>query len=258
MVGATLPQEHDREAWNACAVALLPVPAPTEGGHRGRGSARAAGDHRVLEQGRAALRVVGECGRTWHRRVRPVARDDAGTVASGLKRCPRCRYRHRFPRPFGCRAGPPGDRDRCRRHNAGRLDRPRYRRERHVRRRRRGGPAVAAESFDVVVSRSLLWTLREPRRAFASWWRLLRPGGRVVAIYGLAPPGAPDEGLYTAATRDQLPAMHLEDHDIPVQAAEDAGFRHISTTALHALRGWETSPGSDLPHALTGYRPPPA
>lgn len=119
-------------------------------------------------------------------------------------------------------------------------------------------PPFAAESFDVVVSRSLLWTLREPGRAFASWWRLLRPGGWVVAIYGLAPPGAPDEGPYTAATRDQLPAMRLENHDIPVQAAEDAGFRNISTTALQALRGWETSPGSDLPHALTGYRPPPA
>lgn len=119
-------------------------------------------------------------------------------------------------------------------------------------------PPFAAESFDVVVSRSLLWTLREPGRAFASWWRLLRPGGRVVAIYGLATPGAPDEGPYTAATRDQLPAMYLEGHDIPIQAAEAAGFRDISITALQALRGWETSPGSDLPHALTGHRLSPA
>lgn len=119
-------------------------------------------------------------------------------------------------------------------------------------------PPFAAESFDAVVSRSLLWTLREPRRAFASWWRLLRPDGRVVAIYGLAPLRVPDDAPYTAATRDQLPAMHLEDHDVPVQAAEAAGFRDISTTALQALRGWETSPGSDLPYALTGYRSPPA
>lgn len=119
-------------------------------------------------------------------------------------------------------------------------------------------PPCVAESFDAVVSRSLLWTLREPGRAFASWWRMLRPGGRVVVIYGLAPPGAPDEGPYTAATREQLPAMHLKDHDVPVQAAEGAGFRHISITALQALRGWETSPGSDLPYALIGYRSPPA
>lgn len=119
-------------------------------------------------------------------------------------------------------------------------------------------PPFADESFDAVVSRSLLWTLREPRRAFASWWRLLRPGGLVVAIYGLARPGASDEGPYTAATRAQLPAMHLQDHDVPVRVAEAAGFRNISTTALQALRGWETSPGSDLPHALIGHRPPPA
>ena len=50
-------------------------------------------------------------------------------------------------------------------------------------------PAFPAESFDVVLSRSLLWTLREPGKAFRNWYELLSPGGRVVAIYGLSPPG---------------------------------------------------------------------
>jgi len=47
-------------------------------------------------------------------------------------------------------------------------------------------PAFSAGSFDVIVSRSLLWTLREPERAFRNWYELLSPGGRVIAIYGLS------------------------------------------------------------------------
>lgn len=33
------------------------------------------------------------------------------------------------------------------------------------------------ESFDVVVSRNLTWDLPDPRRAYAEWLRVLRPGG---------------------------------------------------------------------------------
>ena len=46
-------------------------------------------------------------------------------------------------------------------------------------------PPLPAGSVDAVISRHLLWTLTEPQRAFANWRRLLRPGGRVVAIDGL-------------------------------------------------------------------------
>lgn len=48
-------------------------------------------------------------------------------------------------------------------------------------------PPFPARSFDAVISRSLIWTLREPATAFRNWHRLLRPGGRILAIYGLAP-----------------------------------------------------------------------
>ena len=33
------------------------------------------------------------------------------------------------------------------------------------------------ESFDVVLSRNLTWTLPEPERAYAQWYRVLRPCG---------------------------------------------------------------------------------
>lgn len=116
-------------------------------------------------------------------------------------------------------------------------------------------PAFPAQSFDAVCSRSLVWTLREPEGAFRSWWALLRPGGRVIAIFGLIPAGVPPgQGPYTAATRAHLPAMHLTDHEFLLQAASAAGFSEVRVTPLDLLHGWETSPGSDLPYALIGHR----
>ena len=41
-----------------------------------------------------------------------------------------------------------------------------------------------ADNFDVVVSRYLVWTLPDPGRAYAEWWRVLRPGGKLIIIDG--------------------------------------------------------------------------
>lgn len=38
--------------------------------------------------------------------------------------------------------------------------------------------------FDAVVSRHLVWTLLDPESAFVDWFRVLKPGGRVVVIDG--------------------------------------------------------------------------
>lgn len=45
-------------------------------------------------------------------------------------------------------------------------------------------PPQAGESFDVVLTRHLLWTLPDPQTALRRWTRLLRPGGRLVLIEG--------------------------------------------------------------------------
>lgn len=39
-----------------------------------------------------------------------------------------------------------------------------------------------AESYDIVVTRHLVWTLVDPRAAFAEWFSLLKPGGRLLII----------------------------------------------------------------------------
>ena len=132
-------------------------------------------------------------------------------------------------------------------------------------------PPFPERTFDVVVSRSLLWTLRRPELAFRNWYKLLAPGGRMVAIYGLSaaaglelPPdaGAKDSGQeptfferhYTPDVREQLTAMYLADHQPLVTAAEAAGFRDVEVIPLEMVQGWETSPGSYLPYALSGTR----
>ena len=45
-------------------------------------------------------------------------------------------------------------------------------------------PPFAAGSFDAIVSRYLLWTLRDAPAALARWYELLRPGGVLVAVDG--------------------------------------------------------------------------
>jgi SAM-dependent methyltransferase len=132
-------------------------------------------------------------------------------------------------------------------------------------------PPFLERTFDVVVSRSVLWTLRQPELAFRNWYKLLAPGGRMVAIYGLSAAAGPDpppdaaakdsgqeptlfERHYTAEIREELTAMYLADHQSLLTAADAAGFRDIEVIPLEMVRGWETSPGSDLPYALVGTR----
>ncbi|GAB3749250.1 hypothetical protein GCM10028864_22690 [Microlunatus parietis] len=127
-------------------------------------------------------------------------------------------------------------------------------------------PPFPATSFDAVISRSVLWTLRKPGQAFRNWFTLLRQAGQVAVIYGLAdrpPPqsAAPEQraGLfqrtYTDETRAALTAMYLDDHGPLIELAEAAGFADVTVRPLTRLTGWENSPGSALPYALVGYRP---
>jgi ubiquinone/menaquinone biosynthesis C-methylase UbiE len=39
-------------------------------------------------------------------------------------------------------------------------------------------------SYDVIVTRHLVWTLVDPAAAFAHWYALLKPGGRVLIVDG--------------------------------------------------------------------------
>jgi len=45
-------------------------------------------------------------------------------------------------------------------------------------------PALPAGSFDVVLSRHVLWAMPDPQAALLSWSRLLRPGGQLLLVEG--------------------------------------------------------------------------
>ncbi len=69
-----------------------------------------------------------------------------------------------------------------------------------------------AASFDIAVSRHLLWTLPHPDDAMDEWIRVLRPGGRLIVVDSQADVSASPEPLDNArrspeyaATGDRLP-----------------------------------------------------
>jgi ubiquinone/menaquinone biosynthesis C-methylase UbiE len=72
----------------------------------------------------------------------------------------------------------------------------------------------ASQTFDLVISRHLLWTLAHPEAAIDEWIRVLRPRGRLVIVDGqfdAAAPPAPAGGARAsaeyAAISDQLPFL---------------------------------------------------
>ena len=66
-------------------------------------------------------------------------------------------------------------------------------------------PAEAGTSFDVILSRHLLWTLPDPQEALRRWIGLLRPGGRLVLIEGRWANAEPDEDRSYEVGSESMP-----------------------------------------------------
>ncbi|HEX6031324.1 MAG TPA: class I SAM-dependent methyltransferase [Tepidiformaceae bacterium] len=103
-------------------------------------------------------------------------------------------------------------------------------------------PPFGPASFDVVASRHVLWTLRDPGRAFRNWKRLLRPGGRVVAVDGMWFGDDEEDGVpplfaehYTEETRSALPLMGMTSTEPVVEAVREAGFGDVVASRIEGV-----------------------
>jgi len=117
-------------------------------------------------------------------------------------------------------------------------------------------PDFAPGGFDAVTSRHLLWTLREPALAMANWRRLLRPGGRLVAVDGF---WFTDEGddvpalfaeHYTADVSRELPFMHLDRPEPILGVLAAAGFVDLAVEPRPDL-----DLGNGVPFLITATKP---
>jgi SAM-dependent methyltransferase len=114
-------------------------------------------------------------------------------------------------------------------------------------------PPLPPGSTDAVVSRQVIWTLVDPARAFKSWFSLLRPGGRVVAIHGSPrsteqrlPKGVANtrwkeawESRYTADVLEHLPLRHNPTLDPVLSPARAAGFTNVQVVRLETIETFE-------------------
>lgn len=108
----------------------------------------------------------------------------------------------------------------------------------------------AAASFDLVVSRHVLWTLPHPEAAVDEWIRLLRPRGRLVVV---------DSHLDTSATAGAPPPAENARTSREYATIGDrlpflGGRSREQIEALlraHGLRGVSSDPLSDIVSAQT-------
>jgi ubiquinone/menaquinone biosynthesis C-methylase UbiE len=126
-------------------------------------------------------------------------------------------------------------------------------------------PDFSGKSFDAVVSRHLIWTLRDPHRALSNWRILLKPGGRVVAIDGFwfkPEPEAADstersgffEQCYSKEIRATLPGWRYFSVEPLVELFQAAGFSRVTVTALEAVQRVALHPPSEEPaYALVAF-----
>ena len=94
-------------------------------------------------------------------------------------------------------------------------------------------------SFDLVISRHVLWTLPHPEAAIDEWIRVLRPGGRLVVVDshldGASPPPASENARTSqeyAAIGDQLPFLGGRSREQIAALLTRHGLEHVGSDPL--------------------------
>lgn len=133
--------------------------------------------------------------------------------------------------------------------------------------------AGSAAGFDAVVSRFLLWTLRDPVAAVRSWAELLAPGGRVVCVDAnwfpegtvgdleVESAGGPDEfaRTYTDETVRALPLAGARGPEAFARVFRAAGLADVTVEEVPRVQELDselgTAPGHESrPHYVVSGR----
>ena len=100
----------------------------------------------------------------------------------------------------------------------------------------------ASTSFDLVISRHLLWTLPHPEAAIDEWIRVLRPGARLVVVDGqfdpsalIPPAGSARSSQEYAAIGDQLPFLGGRSREEIERLLAAHGLDSVRSDPLHDL-----------------------
>jgi ubiquinone/menaquinone biosynthesis C-methylase UbiE len=125
-------------------------------------------------------------------------------------------------------------------------------------------PPFEPTSFDAIVCRHLLWTLREPRVAISNWLRLLRPNGRVIVIDGFwFAQSRPEDEFelfkhhYDDRIREALPAMHWDRTEQVSDLLTSSGLVDVAVMDLTQLNLLDTNQANPkLWFIVTGRRVP--
>ncbi|WP_229068202.1 class I SAM-dependent methyltransferase [Actinoplanes sp. DH11] len=107
------------------------------------------------------------------------------------------------------------------------------------------GDAVAPDfpdaSFDAIVGRYVMWTLRSPEAAIANWKRLLRPDGRIAMIDSTWFPDGLENAsenfghFYDEEVRSLLPLAAAKSIDETTIVLANAGLRDVTVTPLTSI-----------------------
>lgn len=121
-------------------------------------------------------------------------------------------------------------------------------------------PGFADGSFDAVVGRYVMWTLRDPAVAVRNWVRLLRPGG-VVAMVDSTWFADGLGNLYGDRPDATLPLADARSIDETASVLERGGLVDVRVMALESIleldRVHGVAPGHDvqLQYLVTGRAP---
>ena len=105
------------------------------------------------------------------------------------------------------------------------------------------------DSYDVIVTRHLVWTLVDPAAAFAEWFRVLKPGGKLLVVDGdfVSPTWASKlnqamaglmQSLGLRKAPDPMPQMKTH-YDILARVHFSNGARANEVTAMLKTAGFD-------------------